>query len=216
MKPYRVISSLMQPCQTNTKHTCRISVEYTGKSWLNLKLSKKPAIFALQMSSSYKRILVLAFWFLLLQEMPAHEHALPRVLGTTSRGRMQNLQSCNFGEKGRRPSKPKQGRGKLSAAASQKCQTESEVVDFCKMVGGLVENFPSNTVVDFGENFNLVTEVLREYFCPVCLDILDKPIETNCEHYFCSEYIKKVVTISSSFSCPMCKEDSLNSMRVLT
>ena len=127
--------------------------------------------------------------------------------------------TCNLAtvvKKGGRPSKPKQGRGKLSAAASQKRQMESEVVDFCKMVDGLVENLPSNRVIDFGEKFSFVGEVPREYFCPVCLDILDKPLETSCEHYFCSDCIKEVVTTSGSLSCPICKEDSLNSMRVLT
>lgn len=54
--------------------------------------------------------------------------------------------TCNLAtvvKKGGRPSKPKRGRGKLSAAASQKRQTESEVADFCAMVNGLVENLPS-------------------------------------------------------------------------
>ena len=90
------------------------------------------------------------------------------------------------------------------------------MADFCAMVDGLVENLPSNRVVDFGENFNFVGEVPKEYSCPVCLDILDKPVETDCEHYFCSDCIKEVVTTSGSLSCPMCKDDSLKSMRVLT
>jgi len=118
--------------------------------------------------------------------------------------------TCNLAtvvKKGGRPSKPKQGRGKLSAAASKKRQTESEVVDFCKMVDSLVENLPSHQVFDFGEKFSFVGEVPREYFCPVCLDLLDKPVATDCEHYFCSVCIKEVVTTSGSLFCPMCKED---------
>lgn len=82
--------------------------------------------------------------------------------------------TCNLAtvvKKGGRPSKPKRGRGKLSAAASQKRQTESKVVDFGKMIGGLVENLPFHLVVDFGENFSFDGEVLREYFSYVCLDI---------------------------------------------
>ena len=84
------------------------------------------------------------------------------------------------------------------------------------MVDGLVENLPPNQVVNFGDNFSFVREVPREYFCPVCLDILHKPVETDCEHYFCSDCITEVVTTSGNLPCPMCKEDSLNSMRVLT
>ena len=131
----------------------------------------------------------------------------------------EECKTCNLAtvvRKGGRPSKPKRDRGKLFVAASQKRQTESEIVDFCEMVNSLVENLPSNRVVDFGKNFNFVGEAPREYFCPVCLDTLDKPIETNCELYFCSNCIKDVVITSGNLSCPMCKEDSLNSMRVLT
>ena len=127
--------------------------------------------------------------------------------------------TCNIAtviKKGGRPTKAKRGRGKSSAAAVQKRQAESEVVDFCEMVDNLVKNLPSNRVEDFGEKFTFVGEVPKEYFCPVCLDILDKPIETDCEHYFCSDCIKGVVTTSSSLTCPLCKEDSLNSLRVLT
>lgn len=119
-------------------------------------------------------------------------------------------------KKGGKPTKPKRGRGKLSTTASQKRQMETEVADFCAMVHGLVEKLPSSRVVDFGVNFIFAGEVPKECFCPVCLDILDKPVETDCEHYFCSDCIKEVVTTSGNLSCPMCKEDSLNSKRVLT
>ena len=100
----------------------------------------------------------------------------------------------------------------ISAAASQKRQTEIEVVKFCEMVNGLVENLSSNRYVDSGENFNFVGEVLKEYFCPVCLD---KPVETDCKHCFCSDCIKEVVTTSGNLSCSMGKDDFLNSMRAL-
>ena len=46
-------------------------------------------------------------------------------------------------------------RGKLSAAASQQRQMESEVANFCAMVDGLVENLLCNRVVNFG-NFIFV------------------------------------------------------------
>lgn len=95
-------------------------------------------------------------------------------------------------------------------------QADGEVVDFCKMVDSLVENLPSKRVVDFGDRFSFAWEVPREYFCLVCLGALDKPIETDCEHYFCSDCIKGVVKSSFSLACPLCKEDSLNSIRVLT
>ena len=75
--------------------------------------------------------------------------------------------TCNLAtvvKKGGRPSKPKRGRGKLSAAASQKYQTESEVVEFCEMVDGLVENLPATRVADFGENFNFVEESITVPF----------------------------------------------------
>ena len=76
-------------------------------------------------------------------------------------------------------------------------QAESEVVDFCKMVDSLVENVPSNRVEAFRKKFTFAGEVPREYFCLICLDILDQPVETDCQHCFCSDCIKGVATTSS-------------------
>lgn len=124
---------------------------------------------------------------------------------------------ANFIKKGGRPSKPKRGRGKLSTAViNPKQQTQNEVIDFCQMADSAVKDIPSNRVADFGEKFSFAGEVPREYFCPVCLDILDKPVETDCQHYFCADCIKGVVTSSSVLACPLCKADSLTSIRVLT
>lgn len=131
----------------------------------------------------------------------------------------EECKTCNLAtvvQKGGRPTKPKRGRGKLAAPATQKRQAESEVADFGKTVDNLVENLPSTRVVDFGEKFNfdggskgVLLPHLYRYF-------RQKPIETDCEHYFCSDCIKRVVTTSGSLACPMCKEESLNSVRVLT
>lgn len=208
----------MRPCKTDTKSIERISAESAAKSWLNLKVSKKPALFALQIQENFS----------ISMEKDVEEVHPPRFW---KKSRLTNTRSlvfwephqevecktCNFAtvvKKGGRPSKPKRGRGKLSTAASQKWQTESKVVDFCKMVDSLVENLPSNRRIL--EKLSFVGEVPRDYFCPVSLDILDKPAETDCEHYFCSNCVKEVVITSGNLSCPMCKEDSLNSMRVLT
>ena len=88
-------------------------------------------------------------------------------------------------------------------------------LDFCKLVDSLVENVPSNRVEAFGEKFNFAGEVPREYFCLVCLDILNQPVETDCQHYFCSDFIEGVVT-TSCLTCPLSKADSLSSIRVFT
>ena len=130
----------------------------------------------------------------------------------------EECKTCNLAtviKKGGRPSKPKRGRGKSSMMV-EKRQAESEVVDFCKLVDSLVENVPSNQVEALSEKFNFAGEVPREYFCPVCLDILDQPVETDCQHYFCSDCIKGVATTSSCLTCPLCKADSLSSIRVVT
>lgn len=53
----------------------------------------------------------------------------------------EDCKTCNLAsvvKKGGRPTKPKRGRGTSTAAATQKWQTESEVVDFCKTVDNLV------------------------------------------------------------------------------
>ena len=130
----------------------------------------------------------------------------------------EECKTCNLAtvvKTGGRPSKPKRGRGKSSTTV-EKRQAESEVVDFCKLVDSLVENVPSNRVEAFGKKFTFAREVPREYLCPVCLDILDQPVETDCQHYFCSDCTKGVAITSSCLTCPLCKADSLSSIRVLT
>ncbi|CAH3170592.1 unnamed protein product [Porites evermanni] len=40
----------------------------------------------------------------------------------------------------------------------------------------------------------------RDLICPVCLQVLDKPVETTCQHYFCVECLKGLINSA------VCKE----------
>nr|CAB3226138.1 breast cancer type 1 susceptibility protein homolog [Phallusia mammillata] len=46
--------------------------------------------------------------------------------------------------------------------------------------------------------------------CAICLDILNDPIITRCQHHFCSICIQKAMKGRSSFPCPLCKNAITN------
>lgn len=39
---------------------------------------------------------------------------------------------------------------------------------------------------DFEANFHFKETVKADLCCPICKDILDMPLETSCEYYFCT------------------------------
>lgn len=47
----------------------------------------------------------------------------------------------------------------------------------------------------------------KELMCPVCMQILDKPVETTCQHYFCVECMKGVIDSGQRGLCPVCKDE---------
>ena len=52
----------------------------------------------------------------------------------------------------------------------------------------------------------------EEYYCPICLGILQEPYLTACcGNHFCEACIKKVKEGASK--CPLCKETPLNGMQ---
>lgn len=99
-------------------------------------------------------------------------------------------------EKRRKASKAQTRQKKIIQDHPEKERQIAKLLTSSKIANSLVENLPSNRVADFGEKFSFDIEVPREYFCPVCLHILDKPIETDYKHYFCSNCIKGVITSS--------------------
>ena len=70
----------------------------------------------------------------------------------------------------------------------------------------LTKDLPSLHFDEFSEKFSFPENLQRELLCPVCIQILDKPVETTCQHYFCVECMKGVIDSGQSGSCPVCKE----------
>ena len=46
----------------------------------------------------------------------------------------------------------------------------------------------------------------RDLICPVCFQVLDKPVETTCQHYFCVECLKGVINSGQGGTWAVCKE----------
>lgn len=54
----------------------------------------------------------------------------------------------------------------------------------------------------------MVPESLKkELLYHLCLQILDRPVETICQRYFCVECMKCVIDSGQTGSCPVCKEN---------
>lgn len=45
----------------------------------------------------------------------------------------------------------------------------------------------------------------KHTYCSICLDILNNPVNTECDHYFCEECITKTLKINTK--CPECRCD---------
>ena len=57
-------------------------------------------------------------------------------------------------------------------------------------------------------DFEFSQEVKDDFYCPVCKEILFKPVETLCEHYFCGECFKQALQHSGfSLDCPVCRTE---------
>ncbi|TBU11319.1 hypothetical protein CWI38_1269p0040 [Hamiltosporidium tvaerminnensis] len=50
----------------------------------------------------------------------------------------------------------------------------------------------------------LISEVENILLCPICLNILEKPLKPKCVHYFCEKCIKMAHRLKKE--CPVCKE----------
>lgn len=63
---------------------------------------------------------------------------------------------------------------------------------------------------DFLENFELGVvdgKFKQSITCPLCLEILDKPVQTKCMHVLCSDCIERQVEVGEKKACPCCKQD---------
>ena len=107
-------------------------------------------------------------------------------------------------KKGGRPKKIRRGRKPELCDSSKALQTPSSSFQDLDV---LTKDIPSIRFEEFSEKFVFPENLRKELFCPVYLQILDKPVETTCQHYFCVECMKGVIDIGQKGSCPVCKED---------
>ena len=106
-------------------------------------------------------------------------------------------------KKGGRPKKVRRGRKLELCDSSRTLQSPSSLQD----LDALTKDIPSIRFDEFSEKFLLPKNLRKELLCPVCLQILDKPVETTCQHYFCVQCMKGVIDSGRNGSCPVCKEN---------
>lgn len=106
-------------------------------------------------------------------------------------------------KKGGRPKKVRRGRKPELCDSSRTLQSPSSLQD----LDALTKDIPSIRFDEFSEKFLLPENLRKELLCPVCLQILDKPVETTCQHYFCVQCMKGVIDSGQKGSCPVCKEN---------
>ena len=92
-------------------------------------------------------------------------------------------------KKGGRPKKVRRGRKPELCDSSRTLQSPSSLQD----LDALTKDIPSIRFDEFSEKFLLPKNLRKELLCPVCLQILDKPVETTCQHYFCVQCMKGVI-----------------------
>ena len=80
-----------------------------------------------------------------------------------------------------------------------------------KILTLLPKTYPLFALINFQRGLSFP----RTLLCPLCLQILDKPVETTCQHYFCVECMKGVIDSGQKGSCPVCKEN-IGPLKVLT
>ena len=112
-------------------------------------------------------------------------------------------------EKGGWPKKVKRGKKPEHSTTDPKTPTTLQDLDT------LTSEVPSLRFDEFSEKFLFPENLRKELMCPVCIQILDKPVETTCQHYFCVECMKGVIDSGQGGSCPVCKE-SIGPLKVPT
>lgn len=56
-------------------------------------------------------------------------------------------------------------------------------------------------------NIERFEKISKELVCPVCREVLDRPLQAACEHFFCYSCIEKWLSYNSNGAgCPVCKQ----------
>jgi len=112
-------------------------------------------------------------------------------------------------KKGGRPKKVRRGRKPELSDSCRTLQTPSSTLQDLDL---LTKDMPSIRFAKFSEKFVIPENLKKEL---LCLQILEEPVETTCQHYFCVECMKGVIDSGQRGSCPVCKEN-IGSLKVPT
>ena len=60
--------------------------------------------------------------------------------------------------------------------------------------------------IEEDQKFQFIHEIKEDFKCPICKDILFRPLETVCEHCFCGECFEQALqSYGSPLDCPVCR-----------
>ena len=110
--------------------------------------------------------------------------------------------------KGGRPRKIKRGRKPDNELKSAQTTTDKplSVLEAMKTkILSISKSLEPNGPPNFKGNFYFKETVNGDLFRPICKDILDMPLETSCEHYFCTTCLSKALEATQAVTCPVCK-----------
>ena len=109
-------------------------------------------------------------------------------------------------KKGGRPKKPKRGRKADSRPSSSTQETKDDNETSLQDLEELTKDLPSIRFKEFSDKFSFPENMKRDLVCPVCLQVLDKPVKTTCQHYFRVECLKGLINSGQRGTCAVCKE----------
>lgn len=127
----------------------------------------------------------------------------------------ENCSTCgkeDKAKKGGRPKKSKRGGGKHTPKQSENInKSTSQTIKTLKTVlkAKIMTLKDSTTAVRhplFSEKFEFTEKKKDEFFCPICKEVLEMPIETVCSHYSCADCLSQALELSDGPPfCPICK-----------
>lgn len=68
----------------------------------------------------------------------------------------------------------------------------------------ILQTLASHQTRDFEANLSFIETLNEDFNCPICKDILDKPLETTCEDYVCASCLSDALANQATEACPVC------------
>ena len=102
-------------------------------------------------------------------------------------------------QKGGRPSKKK--KRSLSKSDSTAKSTSNEGQSLVAKIEEIATQQRSLRNDNFNNLFEASELVLKDAFCAICQDLLNKPISIKCEHIFCAECLTQLLKTTPNSGC---------------